>query len=196
MIFEWPKRGRLEVRSLVRVVLLMPLFLAGPRAPVTAQGIWTEASTVGYGATAVGLSIGACWSCDYETFGVLVLAAGVGGLILGHKIGGSAEDAARRGEPLTSAQLWGARIGTVTGFAAVGASVAALIINETGGNAEGEDERRLLTYTLIGGAGGVLVEILQEVGLPAASASAATSAFVESVDGRTIRLGLRRSVAW
>jgi hypothetical protein len=142
------------------------------------------------------LSIGACWSCDYESFGVLVLAAGIGGLVLGHRIGGSAEGTARRGEPLRSAQLWGARIGTVTGSAAIGAIIAALIINETGGNEEGEDERRLVTYTLVGGVAGVVLEVLQESGLQSATSTVLRSVLVESTSGGATRVGLRRSVGW
>ena len=145
---------------------------------------------VGYGATAVGLSIAACWSCDYDTFGVLVLAAAVGGVVLGHRIGGSAEGAARSGQRLTAAQLWGARVGTVTGFAALGASLAGVIINETEGNAEGEDERRILTYTLVGAGVGVIVEAIQESGLSENVATALRRISVEPTT-RGAALGVR-----
>ena len=134
-------------------------------APVAPQGLWTEASTIGYGATALGLGIAVCWSCDYGSAGVVILAATVAGLFAGHRIGGSAEAAARRGERPTAGQLWGARVGTVTAFAALGAAVAVVIINETSGNAEGEDERRLLSYSLVGAGLGVIVEVAQEAGL-------------------------------
>jgi len=165
--------------------------------PVAGQSLWTEASTLGYGATAVGLTIGACWSsCGFETAEVGILAAGIGGFVLGHRIGGSAEGAARRRERLSAAQLWGARIGTVTGFAAIGALVAAIIVNETGGNAEGEDERRLATYTLLGAGAGVLVEVWQESGLPTETEAALKKVVVHPASGGTVRIGFRSRVAW
>ena len=182
-------RGHRESRSSRRILALAAVIVIYP-APVAAQDLWTEASMVGYGATAVGLSIAACWSCDYDTFGVLVLAAAVGGVVLGHRIGGSAEEAARTGHRLTAAQLWGARVGTVTGFAALGASLAGVIINETEGNAEGEDERRILTYTLVGAGVGVIVEAIQESGLSENVATALRRISVEPTT-RGAALGVR-----
>lgn len=163
----------------------------GGVTPAAAQSLWTETSTIGYGASALGLAIGACWSCDYQSGGIVILAAGVGGLFLGHRIGGSAEGAARRGERLSAAQLWGARLGTVTGFAALGALVAAVIISSTDGNAEGEDERRLLTYSLVGAGGGVVAEFVQESGLSNEASAALGNVLVERADNGAVRVGLR-----
>lgn len=182
---------------LLRVGLVVIGLLCGvSQYPVSGQGMWTEASTLGYGATAFGLGVAACWSCDYDTAGIAILAAGVGGLFLGHRIGGSAEGSARRGEVLSSGQLWGARIGTVTGFSAVGAVVAAVLINSTEGNAEGEDERRLRNYSLAAAGVGVLVEVLQEKGLSSGSAAPPLGILAEPTSLGGVRIGLRSLVPW
>jgi hypothetical protein len=161
--------------------------------PASGQALWTELSTIGYGGAALGLGVAACWSCDYETAGVVILAAGVGGAILGNRIGAAAERAVRRGERPTPGQLLGARIGTVTGFAALGAGLAALIINETGGNAPGEDERNLALMTVAGAGLGLFVEVMEERGLPPATSSA-FHVFAGPGKGGALRLGLSHTL--
>jgi hypothetical protein len=74
-------------------------------------------------------------------------------------------------------------VGTVTGFTVLGTALAALIINETEGNAEGEDERRLLTYSLVGAGVGILVEIAQEAGLSSNVSTALRNVLLEPGDG-------------
>lgn len=162
---------------------MLSVLLGLSASPVSPQGLWTEASTIGYGATGFGLGLSACWSCSYESGAVVILAATVAGGVIGHRIGGSAEGAARRREQLTPGQLWGARVGTVTGFTVLGTALAALIINETEGNAEGEDERRLLTYSLVGAGVGILVEIAQEAGLSSNVSTALRNVLLEPGDG-------------
>jgi hypothetical protein len=84
----------------------------------------------------------------------------------GYHIGGAAEGAVRRGRRPRPLQLLGARVGTVAGFAALGAATAALVINNTEGNGPGDDERLLATTTLVGAGVGVVVKRLQARGLP------------------------------
>jgi hypothetical protein len=177
--------------SLARsAVFLTVLAMAGaPRASSAQTLLWTESSTIGYGVTAGSLALAACWSgCSLESAGVFILASGVAGLVGGNRIGASAERAAREGR-LTSRRRWAARFGTVTGFAGAGTLLAALWINETEGNAEGEDERLLRDWTLIGGATGVVAEVLQERALgSAASASVAVSRRPTGALGLGLRL--------
>lgn len=173
--------------------VLVALFVVAP-LPVLGQGLWTEVSTLGYAGAALGLGIAACWSCDYQTAGITILVAGIGGAIIGNRIGGGAESAVRRGERPTTGQLWGARIGTVTGFAALGAGVAALLINETEGNAPAEDERKLAMLTVAGAGIGLLVEVLQERNLPPASTDTAVRFIARPSLGGGFSFGLSRSL--
>lgn len=187
--------------SLTRAAICILGLLIGGVSPAGSSAqtlIWTEASTLGYGVSAGSLALAACWSgCDLESAGVLILASGVAGLVIGNRVGAAAERAARAGR-LTGGQRWAARFGTVTGFAGAGTLLAALLINETGGNAEGEDERRLRNYTIAGAVTGVVVEVLQERALgPGASSSTSTlTSAVVAVSRRAtgaVGLGLRLS---
>jgi hypothetical protein len=120
---------------------------------------------------------------------VLILASGVAGLVIGNRVGAAAERAARAGR-LTGGQRWAARFGTVTGFAGAGTLLAAFLINSQGGNAEGEDERRLRNYTVAGAVTGVVVEVLQERALNARASTSASVALSRRPSGG-IALGLR-----
>ena len=179
-------------RLMPRVVLV--LFSLWPHG-VSGQALWTEASTIGYGALGLGAGIPVCGllidtgSFD-DDFLFCLGGALIGGMVLGHRIGGSAEGAANRGEVLSSGQLWGARVGTVTGFAALGALTAAIIISSTEGNSPGEDERRLRNYTVAGAGLGILTEILYESGLSQPGESSPVRLRVKPHIAGGIRIGL------
>jgi len=178
-----------RTRFEICVVVVLSIGAALPPESSAQTLIWTEASTLGYGMSAGSLALAACWSgCDLESAGVFILAAGVAGLVIGNRLGAAAERAAHAGR-LTGGQRWAARFGTVTGFAGAGTLLAALMINSQGGNAEGEDERRLRNYTLGGAVTGVMVEVLQERALgAAASASVAVSRRPTGAVGLGLRL--------
>lgn len=177
------------------ILLVVAVLSSTPTSVAGQGGHWTETSTLGYGAAGFGLTLWACWSCDYEAI-LLILGGGVAGSVIGYKIGGAAEGAARRGEPLTAGQLWGARFGTVTGIAALGTGLSALIIDGTEGNEEGDDERLLVTLTLLGAGLGVLVEALTETGVPDQASTALQSLVVQRGDSGALRIGVRHAVRW
>ncbi len=175
----------------VCVAALLSLAALTPPAASAQTLVWTEASTLGYGATAGSLALAACWSgCSLESAGVLLLASGVAGLVAGNRIGASAERAARAGR-LSPGRRWAARFGTVTGFAAAGTLLSAWWINEREGNAPGEDERRLFQWTSIGAAAGVVAQLLQEHALGDRADAALASAFVRRGSSGGIAVGLR-----
>ena len=181
---------------LTKTAALVAACLAAGITPRTSSGqtlLWTEASTLGYGVTAGSLALAACWSgCDLGTGGLFMLASGAAGLVVGNRIGASAEQAAREGR-LTPGRRWAARFGTVTGFAAVGTMLAALWTNETGGNAPGEDERRLRDWTLLGATAGVVAQVIQERALEGRATLAGASPFVHRAPSGGLHLGLRIS---
>jgi hypothetical protein len=146
------------------VVAVVGWLLVAAR-PVSGQRYWTEASTIGYGGLGVGAAIALCRSCDYAPFGTAVLAGAGLGLLTGYTIGRAAETPARRGEWPNGAQLLGARIGMVTGFAALGATVAALAISSPISIAP--DELSLLVLSAAGAVVGVLLQARDERDLAA-----------------------------
>ena len=175
-------------RGGICVVVLLTVGAVSPRGSAAQTLLWTEASTLGYGVSAGSLALAACWSgCAAETGGMLILASGVAGLIVGNRIGAAAERAARAGR-LSGGQRWAARFGTVTGFAGAGTLLAAWLINTQEGNAEGEDERRLRNYTVAGAVTGVVVEVLQERALRSVAVSRRPTG--------AVGLGLRLSTDW
>lgn len=138
-----------------RSALLLAVLIIVPRA--SAQSLWTELSVLGLGA-----GVYACRDCDLES-GPLVAALGMGaGMFAGFGIGHSAESALSEGRGLSQAQLLGARLGTVSGFAALGAIAAAQKISSQDDNEPGEDERTFTTYTAIGASCGVIYEVFVE----------------------------------
>ena len=150
------------MRSHVRALLALTMAFGLISPPLAGQTYWTELSTTGYGAVGVGAALAACWDCSYEAAGAVLLATGAAGSLLGYYLGGSAESAGRGGEHLSTGQLLGARVGTVTGIAALGAALAALYINNTDGSAEGEDERTLLMFSATGAVLGIVLEVVEE----------------------------------
>lgn len=162
---------------------------------VSAQGIWTETSTIGYGAAMGGLGLAACWSgCSVGTAVGLALSSSVVGMYLGYRIGAAAEGVAKRGERPTRAQLLGVRFGTVTAFAALGAGIAALHINSSGGNEEGDDEKTLAYLTLGGAVVGGVIQVLQERGLPEVVSETSLRLAVDPAPFGGMQIGLRANV--
>jgi hypothetical protein len=150
-------------RSQALTALILALGITFPR-PGTTQIIWTEMSTVGYGVSGGALGLALCWSlCGLDASVLVVIGGGtVLGAVMGHKIGGAAEGRALSEGWPTEGQLWGARVGMVTGFAGLGALTAAVIVDSSGGNGPGDDERLFRNYSLIGAAAGVAFEVMQE----------------------------------
>lgn len=159
------RRSHLVVYAFLSLTVFIPGETVFNAEPVRAQGLWTEASVVGYGGLGFGTALAACWDCGYGlALGALVGGA-ASGLVLGAVVGSSAESAARRGERPGSGQLMGVRLGTVLAGAAVGAALAGAYINFSEGNAEGEDERNIVVFSIAGALLGILVEYKQEAWL-------------------------------
>lgn len=140
---------------------LLVTALVGLPSRASAQSLWTELSTVGYGGLGVGAGVWMSGDNLYAFDGKILLGAVVGSL-LGYHLGGYAEGLARRGTRPSGPQLWAARIGTVAGMASLGAAAAGIYITFTGGNETGEDERNLTRAILAGAAAGVVLEYFLE----------------------------------
>jgi hypothetical protein len=151
---------RREARALRFVVLFLAL-LVFPRI-ASALTLWTELSMLGYGGLGTGGAVLACRDCDLDSAGYMVMAGGLVGLVVGYQIGSTAERRSHSEAGPGQLPLWGARIGTVSAFATIGALVAAMRINGNDDNREGEDERVFTTYTAIGAGCGLVYEAFVE----------------------------------
>ncbi|MGE0161174.1 MAG: hypothetical protein AB7T31_17395 [Gemmatimonadales bacterium] len=180
-----------RTRSVVWVVAVSTFVCAAPGAASAQTIVWRETSTLGYGMTAGSLALAACWSgCELESAGIFIISAGIAGMVIGNRIGASAERAAREGR-MTAGQRWRARFGMVTGVAATGTLLAVWWIEGQSGNAPGEDERRLRDWTLIGAGAGVAAEILQERALGEGYMLGSARPFVGRSPAGGLALGLR-----
>ena len=163
-------------------------------ADASAQGLWTEATTLGYTALGLGIAVAAITAGDC---GGCALGAGIGvvggglGFGIGNIIGSSAESAARLGERPSAAQLLGVRVGTVLAGASLGAAVGGVYINRKWVRNPGEDERDLVVLAVLGAAVGAWIEYRQEAWLRG-TRSDLTPVVRRTLAGRT-EVGLRLS---
>jgi hypothetical protein len=148
------------MRRLIVVLMLGWSFIVVN--PAAGQGFWTEASMLGYGALGLAAGVAVCGSCDYDAAGGVIGTGAALGIFAGYHIGRSAETVGRRGVWPSGAQLLGARIGMVTGVAALGSLAAAYYISNYDSGKAGEDERNLARSIAAGAVVGVVLEVLEE----------------------------------
>jgi len=145
-------------RKLALAILIVASLAGGTRA----QSLWLPLSVIGYGGLGTAAGVGICHDCDWDTAGFVVIGGSLVGLVAGFFIGDAAAEDALDDSRIRERNIWGARVGSVAGFATGGALVAAAKIDGDDDNADGEDEEVFRNYSLIGTALGVLFEIFYE----------------------------------
>jgi len=155
--------------------LAVPLLVALAASPSAAEEgrrevehFWVVPTTLGYTALStmtIGMLGVAVGLEGYESVGgVLILTSLASGIVIGSKIGGSADQALARGETLSGAHKNAIRVGTVALGTAVGASIAGLYVATSEANLTGDGPSDEAVVTA-GVAAGLLIGILAQVAL-------------------------------